>query len=479
MNFDTQLKKLKYEILKEVAILAREDRMNPESLDKIQYRIINGDKPKYRCCVYKERAIVGERVQLASGNVPGDEQIIHVISAACDNCPIYRFMVTEACRGCIQHKCQEVCPVGAVTNVAGRAYINQEICRECGLCKKECPYNAIVEVMRPCKKSCPTSALEINPEDKKAMINQEECINCGACMASCPFGAISDKSHIVDVINNLNIGKVVYGVVAPAFAGQFGENISFGMVRDGFIKTGFKDVMEAALGADAVTVHEGLELKERLEKGEDYMTSSCCPAFYNYIEKKHPQIMSKVSTTISPMAACGKLIKSMDKDAIVVFIGPCTAKKSEIKRPWVKKNIDYVLTFEEAAAIFGAFDIEIENCSDVEGTIATDKGRNFAKGGGLIEALKAVSSEINLPLKGIAFSGGDEVKQAMILAKAKRIDGNFIEGMMCQGGCVGGPGTISTKKAKQSLLKYSSSSKEKLVVKSTNLKLFDDFDLSM
>ena len=149
MNFETQLKKLKYQVLKEVSVLAKEERLNKEELEKIQYSIINEDKPKYRCCIYKERAIVYERAQLASGNMPcdktvsqlvnimEDDQIMYVIAAACDNCPIDRFMVTEACRGCIQHKCMEVCPFGAITNVAGRAYINQELCRECGMCKKE------------------------------------------------------------------------------------------------------------------------------------------------------------------------------------------------------------------------------------------------------------------------------------------------------------------------------------------------------
>lgn len=65
--------------------------------------------------------------------------------------------------------------------------------------QKACSYDAISEVMRPCKRSCPTGALDINPEDRRAMIKEEKCVNCGACMSACPFGAISDKSLIVPV----------------------------------------------------------------------------------------------------------------------------------------------------------------------------------------------------------------------------------------------------------------------------------------
>lgn len=490
MNFETQLKKLKYQVLREVSLLAKEERLNKEELEKIQYSIIHGNKPQYRCCIYKERAIVYERAQLASGNMPtdstipdlvnimDDDQIMYVIEAACDNCPIDRFMVTEACRGCIQHKCMEVCHFGAITTVAGRAYINQELCRECGMCKKECPYNAIAEVMRPCKKSCPTGALELNPEDKKAMINQEQCINCGACMSACPFGAISDKSYIVNVTKELIEGKKVYAVVAPAFSGQFGDNVTIGMVKDALIKAGFLDMYEAALGADAVTVHEGKELKHRLENGDKFMTSSCCPAFVNYVEKMYPELTTKISDTVSPMAACGKLLKKMDKESVVVFIGPCTAKKAEIKTSHVKDSIDYVLTFEEAAALLGAFDIEPETCEDLEVIQASLAGRNFAKGGGLSEALGTLSEEINGEFKTICASGSEELKQVLGKAKLNRLEENFIEGMMCEGGCIGGAGClVSKKKSKQDLLKYANSSSEKAVENNRNLKMFEGINL--
>lgn len=492
MIFETQLKKLKHEVLKSVAILAKEDRLTKEELDKIPHQIIQGDKPQYRCCVYKEKAIVSERLKLAAGCLPdgdisdtlvdirGEEQMVYVIEAACDRCPINKFTVTEACRGCIAHKCMEVCPANAITKIGGKAYINQEICKECGMCKKVCPYNAISEVLRPCKTACPTKALDVNPEDRRAMIKEEDCINCGSCMAACPFGAISDKSFIVPVARRLARERKMYAVVAPAIAGQFGAKVTVGQVKDAFLKLGFIDMIEAACGADAVTVHEGEEFAERMEKGDRYMTNSCCPGFMSYIEKMYPSEVSKISGTVSPMIATGRMIKKMDSDAKVVFVGPCTAKKNEIKREGVRDAVDYVLTFEEIAALMDAFDIEPENCENIDIQDASVFGRGFAQGGGLTAAVKNFVEDKNLDIefKPVQVSGSQDVKRAMMMAKAGKLEGNFIEGMMCDGGCIGGPANmIPQMKSKPQLNKYSNSSSKKTVLSNDKIKDFEDVNL--
>jgi ferredoxin hydrogenase large subunit len=492
ITFETQLKKLKYLSLKEVAALAKDNNLVKEELEKVPFKIIKGDKAEYRCCVYKERAIVYERATLAAGFMPNNGvqselkpiedngQMIYVLSAACDKCPLDRYTVTEACRGCIEHKCMEVCPAGAITRVAGKAYINQEACKECGMCKKACPYNAVAEVMRPCKRSCPTGALEINPDSKTAMIKEEDCINCGACMSGCPFGAISDRSYITDIIKILQSERKVYAVVAPAITGQFGPKVTVGQIKDAFKKMGFVDVYEAACGADAVTVHESNEFVERMENGDKYMTNSCCPGFMNYIEKKFPDQVEKVSGTVSPMIATGRMIKNIDKDAVVVFIGPCTAKKSEINRESIKDAIDYAMTFVEVAAVMGAYGIEPENCEDVAVEDASSFGRGFAQGGGLTAAIEnyVKEKELQLDFKPVKASGADEIKKVMTMAKGGRLQGNFIEGMMCEGGCIGGPGAmVFMMKSRPQLIKFSGQSSKKSVLSNENLNKFKGLNL--
>lgn len=492
IKFETELKRIKYLVLKEVAKLAMNDSLDKLEMLKVPYKILNQKQAEYRCCVYRERTIVYERAQLAAGFKPDDnltndleslvdnDQIIYVIASACDQCPINRFTVTEACRGCIQHKCMEVCSAKAIARINGKSYIDQNKCRECGLCKKVCPYNAIVEVMRPCKRVCPTGALEINPEDKRAMIKNENCINCGACMASCPFGAISDKSYIVNVTKLLRENKKVYAVVAPAITGQFGSTAKVGQVKNALIKAGFKHMVEAACGADAVVFAESSEFVERMEEGHKYMTTSCCPGFVNYIENQFGDLSENISTTVSPMVATGRMIKEMDKDAYVVFIGPCTAKKSEALRDELKDAVDYVMTFEEIAALLGALEIEPCECEEDEVKDASTFARGFAQSGGVTAAIQNFidSKKIDIEFNPTKISGKDEVKKTLMLAKAGKIPFNFIEGMMCEGGCIGGPGTmVSLMKAKGQLIKFSNESESKDVVQNKKVENFQKVNM--
>lgn len=491
--FETELKKLKYEVLKEVAGLAKDGKINQEELEIVPYNIIKGEKPRYRCCVYHERAIVKERAKLAAGYIPNgdrpgklieakdDDQIMYIIEAACDRCPINKYTITEACRGCLQHSCMEVCNANAITRINGRAYINQDACKECGLCKNACPYNAISEVMRPCKTVCPTQALAIDPEDRRAMINKKDCIDCGACMSACPFGAISDRSYIVPVIDALKSNKKVYAIVAPSITGQFGGNITVGQIKSAIKSIGFRDMIEAACGADAVTAHEAVEFVERMERGDSYMTNSCCPGFVSYIEKKFPDQVDRISNTVSPMVATGRLVKNEDKDAVVVFIGPCTAKKSEIRRENLKDAVDYVLTFEEIEAIFGAYEVELEEFEDVEVNDASSFGRGFAQGGGLSAAVEDFikSKNIEVEFNPVKISGYSNLRKFMLLAKNGKLPGNFFEGMMCEGGCIGGAATVCCqKKTKAPLNKFSKEAKNQQVISNEKLIKFKDINLS-
>lgn len=493
IQFENQLKKLKHEVLTEVAKLAKQDRLTPWQIEKIPYEIIKGDKAQYRCCVYKERAIVLERAKLAAGylangdnsndefiDIRPDEQIIYVIEAACDKCPIDRYNVTDSCRNCLAHRCKEACNFGAISYINGRAYINQELCKECGMCKKACQYDAISDVMRPCKKACPTGALDINPQDRKAMIKEDSCVNCGSCMSSCPFGAISDKSLIVPVAKRLAKGRNMYAVVAPAITGQFGMKTTYGQIKNAIKKLGFKDMIEAACGADAVTVHESNEFVERMEKGNKYMTNSCCPGFLTYVEKMFPGELDKVSGTVSPMVATGRYIKSQEPDSKVVFIGPCTAKKSEAVRESIKDAVDYVLTFEELYALLEAFEINIEECEDEVVDDASIFGRGFGAHGGLTAAIENYVKDKNIEIdfKPVKVSGGVEIKKAMTMGKVGKLQGNFIEGMMCEGGCINGAGTLATAmKARTPFTKINAKATIKSVLDNKKIEEYKNINL--
>ena len=334
-KFDTKIQHLKYKVLRSVARHAWNDDLLEHVVD-IPKEIMPGKVPTMRCCVYKERAILTERVKMAMGGDKENPNVIEVIEIACDDCPTGGYYVTDACRGCIAHRCEDVCPKGAITfDAHQKAHIDKQKCINCGKCATACPYTAINNRKRPCENACKVKAITAG-EGGSATISNEKCISCGACVYMCPFGAITDKSFILDVIDlikksNNNKDYKVYAVVAPSIASQF-TYAKLGQVITGIEELGFYHVIEAALGADMVAYSESREL---VEKG--FLTSSCCPAFVMHVNKKFPKLVDKVSHNFSPAVEIAKYIKSTDPTSKVVFIGPCTAKKMEFQQEKARK----------------------------------------------------------------------------------------------------------------------------------------------
>ena len=455
---DEALLKIKYDVLRTVSKLAFEGRLEEER-DNIPFKLIPGPKAQFRCCVYKEREIIRQRVRLAEGKAPSandDGNIIQVISSACEDCPISSYTVTENCQNCLGKACINACKFGAIEAGRLRSHIDPQKCKECGRCAQACPYNAIAHLKRPCKFSCPVNAITYN-EYGISVIDESKCIRCGKCIHSCPFGAIGSKTYIVDVIDAIKSeNKHVYAMVAPAAEGQFGVNITMNSWKKAMQAVGFNGFVEVALGGDMTAAYEADEWLEAYEAGEKKVTS-CCPGFVNMVRKHYPELADKISTTVSPMCAVSRMIKAKDPDAVTVFIGPCVAKKSEVHDQKIEGNADYVLTFSEIRAIMKAKGVQLEadDTSYQEGSVY---GKRFANSGGVtaavIESMKEKGEDVDC--KVCKANGAAECKKALLLMKAGKLPENFIEGMACEGGCVGGPSSyndmVSTKKFRDDLL---------------------------
>ena len=443
-KFESNVQYLKYLVNKEVAYrffngtLKKDDPMLGRDISE---KIMPGPKASFRCCIYKERHIVEDRVRLIV-EPSVDNRVINVLKSACDECPVDRFVVSDSCRGCLGHKCQEVCPRGAISIVNHRAHINQELCIECGKCKQVCPFSAINEVMRPCMRACPVNAVKMD-ENKKAMIDHDKCISCGSCVYQCPFGAIVDKSYVMNVLNLLkdscnNTEYHVYAVVAPAIASQY-AGVKMGQVFAGIKELGFYEVVEAAIAGDMVALAETEEFAHTIEE-KKWKTTSCCPAFVEYVRRNHPDMMDHVSTVVSPMIAMGRAIQAKDPKARVVFIGPCTAKKVEVKQPEVKGAVEHVMTFEELRSLLDAKGLELDKLPEISAGEPSSYGRIFARTGGVAESVRRVAKleGLDVEITPVRCDGIEECIRALKLASFGRLDGNLIEGMVCKGGCTNG-----------------------------------------
>jgi ferredoxin hydrogenase large subunit len=270
-------------------------------------------------------------------------------------------------------------------------------------------------------------------------IDEKKCVRCGACIHSCPFGAIGSKTSMIEVINAIRDGKKVYAMIAPATEGQFGKDITMASWKTALKKTGFVDMIEVGLGGDLTAAAEADEWVEAYKEGKK-MTTSCCPAFVNMIERHYPMLLDNMSTTVSPMCAVSRAIKEKDPDAVTVFIGPCIAKKSEALEHGIEGNADYVLTLGEIRSLMYGKDIELEP-EENNYQESSVFGKRFGNAGGVtaavIQCMK--ETEAGIEPKVAKCSGGAECKKALLLMKVGRLPEDFIEGMVCMGGCVGGP----------------------------------------
>jgi len=474
-GLDTSVRKLRHEVFKEVARVAFEadpEKVN-DGIEAIPFKITPTEVPRFSDNVYRERAIAGDRVRMAMGMSlnPSDKPVhitaglelsnitdkyyepplMQVLPSACDKCPDNVYEVSDQCRGCVAKACVAACPKDAISMVDGKMEIDQEKCIHCGKCKKACPYDAIAHKVRPCSAACGIKAISTD-ELGRAKIDESKCVGCGQCMVACPFAAIADKSQIFQLIRAIRKGDYVVAELAPSVAGQFGEGITPAIIKGALLEIGFKEVHEVASGADLGAATEAHAYVEEVVTGKlPFLLTSCCPAWAMLAKKQFPQLIGEVSQALTPMVATARKIKQRTPEARVVFIGPCAAKKLEASRKSVRSDVDFVITFEELAAIFAAKDVDFSKYH-AERNIheATGAGRGYAVAGGVASAIEKCIHEYypGVEVKIEHAEGLEDCRKMLLLAKAGKKNGCLIEGMGCPGGCIAGAGTnVSIEKA--------------------------------
>lgn len=310
---------------------------------------------------------------------------------------------------------------------------------ECSKCSDEGPSD--------CQVACLFSAIKRDKEGN-VIIDNTSCTGCRECIEACKHKLLTERKDLIPVIEAINKKEApVYAMIAPAFNGQFSLEVTAGKLRSAFKKLGFYGMVEVALFADILTLKEALEFDHSIHDDKDFMlTSSCCPIWIAMIKKIYNQLIPHMPPSVSPMVACSRAIKLIQPDAVTVFIGPCIAKKAEARESDIRDAVDYVLTFEEVKDLFEMTGIDPACLPEDMRDHSSYGGRIYARTGGVSKAvqdtLNRISPHRKIPLTSAQADGARACKQMLKEIMEGKIKANFIEGMGCVGGCVGGPKAI-------------------------------------
>lgn len=468
MAFTNNVMIVRHGLLANLVKLWKENRLL-EEIDRLPITLSpRRSKPKGRCCIHKERAVwkyktlpllgfdmsdevdeltpLSEYAKRALFRSENDkENLMCVIDEACSSCVSVNYEITNLCRGCVARSCYMNCPKDAIRfKKNGQAEIDHDTCISCGKCHQSCPYHAIVYIPIPCEEVCPVKAIN-KDEYGVEHIDESKCIYCGKCVNACPFGAIFEISQVFDILQCIRKGEEVIAIVAPSIRAQFGVSIE--QVYGGLKEVGFTDVIEVAQGAMETTRREAAELIEKLHEGQPFMTTSCCPSYIQLVEKHIPDMKKYVSSTGSPMYYAARIAKEKYPNAKIVFVGPCVAKRKEVK---MDPCVDYTLTFEEVASIFTGMDINLETTRPYSVVFNSSReAHGFAQAGGVVNAVKVCLDKQEVNAIQIANLNKKNVALLRAYAKTGKVPGQFVEVMACEGGCVTGPCVYGDKSAGQ------------------------------
>ncbi|MDL2255098.1 monomeric [FeFe] hydrogenase [Parabacteroides sp. OttesenSCG-928-K15] len=471
MAFTNNVMIVRHELLARLVALWKNNLLLSE-IDRLPIQLTpRKAKVQGRCCIHKERAVWKYKTLPLLGLDMTDEEdeltplseyakralfreenkkenLLCVIDEACSSCVSVNYEITNLCRGCVARSCYMNCPKECISfQKNGQAQIDHETCISCGKCQQNCPYHAIVYIPIPCEEVCPVKAISKN-EDGTEQIDESKCIYCGKCINACPFGAIFEISQVFDVLQGLRNKQQMVAIVAPAILGQFSASVEnvYGAIR----ALGFTDIVEVAQGAMETTRHEAKELIEKMKEGQPFMTTSCCPSYTQLADKHIPDLRKYISDTHSPMYYTAKMVKEKYPDAKIVFIGPCVAKRKEVK---MNEDVDYTLTFEEIASVLKGMDIQVEESATYSlASMASREAYGFAQSGGVINAVKTYLGDETVNAVQIANLTKKNVALLRAYAKTGKAPAQFIEVMACEGGCVTGPCTFADKMSGQKQL---------------------------
>lgn len=304
-----------------------------------------------------------------------------------------------------------------------------------------------------CVRTCHVKAVRV--QDGQAQIVPELCIACGSCVRACPQNAKSIRDDRAMVQEAIAAGRTVVASLAPSAPAYFGV-MAFEQMKRALLALGFAAAGETAYGAEMVgQAHR--EVVETQRQRWPLITSSC-PVVVNLIERYYADLLPHLAPTVSPMIAHGRWLHARYGDeAMVVFIGPCIAKKQEMRDEAVAGAVDAALTFWELADWMQEVGVEIAAPEETSPTVARVNARVFPVEGGLVGT---ANMDTDILAGHIVTTSGLEACEDVLRAiRLGQLEACLVELMACEGGCINGPvmeGQESLYLARQRVIQYAS-----------------------
>jgi signal transduction histidine kinase/NAD-dependent dihydropyrimidine dehydrogenase PreA subunit len=289
-----------------------------------------------------------------------------------------------------------------------------------------------------CVRECPAKAIKV--ENGQAMVIEERCIVCGNCVKVCAQKAKRIEDSIVDVQRMLAEKDRVFACFAPSFPAAFHPTRP-GKLVAAARRFGFEQIWEVAFGAELVSL-EYTKLFKTAQRTGHRIIATPCPAIVAFIEKYMPALHSALAPIVSPMIAVARAIrKRHGSDVRIVFIGPCIAKKNEIRDPCVAGTVDSVLTFREFTDMMHEAGIVPDELAEsgFDGP-RCHIGRSFPISGGLLKTA-SLSTDI-LENDIIITEGKDRVLEVLGELADEKSEARFFDVLFCEG-CINGPKMIN------------------------------------
>ncbi|UCD58509.1 MAG: 4Fe-4S binding protein [Candidatus Hydrogenedentota bacterium] len=329
-----------------------------------------------------------------------------------------------------------------------------------------------------CVRECPAKAIKV--EQGQATVIEDRCIACGNCIKVCAKKAKKIEDSTAEVMRMLEGGDRVFACLAPSFPAAFAEQ-SPGQIVSALRTLGFEQVWMVAFGAELIS-REYTKLFKETKESRKFMIASPCPAIVSFVEQYIPTLLDSLAPIVSPMIATARAIrKRHGRDVRVVFIGPCTAKKAEIREPSVAGAVDSALTFSELVEMFDKADIKpgVLPKSDLDGPGAFS-GSAFPIPGGLIRTACLGADILENDI--ISTEGKDRVLSMLHTLANAPGQALLLDALLCEG-CISGPimrNDLSFFARKQIIINFISelNSNADRLDTGNGLEEFKDLDLS-